>query len=100
MRITEWLKILSAENGSDLYLSTGAPPCVKFQGELKPIAWDIMQPGEIRDIAYEIMDETQQAEFEQELEMNLTQKQQQQLRITRLANPQVPAHLRGRQELP
>ncbi|MAT91000.1 MAG: type IV pili twitching motility protein PilT [Halioglobus sp.] len=71
MRITEWLKILSAENGSDLYLSTGAPPCVKFQGELKPIAWDIMQPGEIRDIAYEIMDETQQAEFEQELEMNL-----------------------------
>ena len=71
MRITEWLKILSTEGGSDLYLSTGAPPCAKFQGELKPIASDIMQPGEIKDIAYEIMDPTQQAEFEQELEMNL-----------------------------
>lgn len=71
MRITEWLKILSAENGSDLYLSTGAPPCAKFQGSLKPIASDILQPGEIRDIAYEIMDGAQQAEFEQELEMNL-----------------------------
>ena len=70
MRITEWLKILSSENGSDLYLSTGAPPCAKFQGQLKPIASDIMQPGEIKDIAYEIMDPTQQAEFEQELEMN------------------------------
>ena len=71
MRITEWLKILSSENGSDLYLSTGAPPCAKFQGQLKPIASDIMQPGEIKDIAYEVMDATQQAEFEKELEMNL-----------------------------
>ncbi len=71
MRITEWLKILSSENGSDLYLSTGAPPCAKFQGQLKPIDSEIMKPGEIKQIAYEIMDPTQQAEFEQELEMNL-----------------------------
>ena len=71
MRITEWLKILSNEGGSDLYLSTGAPPCAKFQGELKPIASESMRPGEIKDIAYEIMDPTQQAEFEKELEMNL-----------------------------
>ncbi len=71
MRIVEWLKILSAQNGSDLYLSTGAPPCAKFEGQLKPIASDILQPGEIKGIAYEIMDETQQAEFEKELEMNL-----------------------------
>ncbi len=71
MRITEWLKILSSEGGSDLYLSTGAPPCAKFQGQLKPIASEIMQPGEIKEIAYELMDATQRAEFEQELEMNL-----------------------------
>ena len=71
VRITEWLKILSTEGGSDLYLSTGAPPCAKFEGELKPIASEIMQPGEIKDIAYELMDPTQQAEFEKELEMNL-----------------------------
>jgi twitching motility protein PilU len=71
VRITEWLKILSAEGGSDLYLSTGAPPCAKFEGHLKPIASDILQPGEIKEIAYEIMDSTQQAEFESELEMNL-----------------------------
>lgn len=71
MRISEWLKILSAEGGSDLYLSTGAPPCAKFQGELKPISSEILQPGEIKGIAYEIMDATQQEEFEKELEMNL-----------------------------
>ena len=71
MRITPWLEILSSKDGSDLYLSTGAPPCGKFQGVLKPIAPDMMGPGEIRDIALEIMDPTQQEEFERELEMNL-----------------------------
>ena len=71
MRIEEWLKYLASENGSDLYLSTGAPPCAKFQGQLKPIGSDILQPGEIREIAIEVMDDTQRAEFEQELEMNL-----------------------------
>jgi twitching motility protein PilU len=71
VRITPWLQHLSSEGGSDLYLSTGAPPCAKFQGQLKPIDSEILQPGEIKQIAYEIMDQTQQAEFEQELEMNL-----------------------------
>ena len=71
MRITQWLKLLASENGSDLYLSTGAPPCAKFQGKLKPIGGDILKPGEIKDIAWEVIDAMQQAEFEQELEMNL-----------------------------
>jgi twitching motility protein PilU len=71
VKIIEWLKILSAENGSDLFLSTGAPPCAKFQGELRPVSSDILQPGEIKEVAYEIMDQVQRAAFEQDLEMNL-----------------------------
>lgn len=71
MRITEWLEILAKKDGSDLYLATGAPPCAKFQGVLKPVGPKILAPGEIKDIAYEIMDSTQQEEFERELEMNL-----------------------------
>jgi len=71
VRIAEWLKILAKEQGSDLYLSTGAPPCAKFQGKLRPIARETLKPGEIRAIAEELMDATQQADFAQELEMNL-----------------------------
>jgi twitching motility protein PilU len=71
LRIREWLEILAGNDGSDLYLSTGAPPCAKFQGQLKPLNKDILGPGEIKDIAYEIMDPTQREEFERELEMNL-----------------------------
>ena len=71
MRIAPWLEILAKKDGSDLYLSTGAPPCAKFQGALKPIAKETLKAGEIKEIAYEIMDKTQQEEFELELEMNL-----------------------------
>jgi twitching motility protein PilU len=71
MRITEWLKTLSSKGGSDLYLTTGAPPCAKFEGKLKPISNEILKPGEVRDIAYEVMDPIQQKTFEEELEMNL-----------------------------
>ncbi|MDV2079799.1 PilT/PilU family type 4a pilus ATPase [Marinobacter xestospongiae] len=71
MGFDDYLKILAVKDGSDLYLSTGAPPCAKFQGTLKPIDRTPLQPGEIKEIAYRIMDQEQIEEFEQELEMNL-----------------------------
>lgn len=71
MRIESWLKTLAERGGSDLYLSTGAPPCAKFDGTLQPIASEVLKPGEIGEIAAEMMDETQQDEFHRELELNL-----------------------------
>ncbi|UDL03266.1 PilT/PilU family type 4a pilus ATPase [Marinobacter sp. CA1] len=71
MGFDDYLKILAVKDGSDLYLSTGAPPCAKFQGTLKPIDRTPLKPGEIKEIAYRIMDQEQIEEFEQELEMNL-----------------------------
>jgi twitching motility protein PilU len=69
--IDNYLNILAKKDGSDLYLSTGAPPCAKFQGVLKPLAQEAYKPGEIEIIANGIMDEQQRATFSQELEMNL-----------------------------
>lgn len=71
MNFNDYLTLLAKNGGSDLFLSTGAPPCAKFHGKLKPLDKDPFTPGEIRDIAYEIMDGEQQKEFDQELEMNL-----------------------------
>ncbi|HEY6530528.1 MAG TPA: PilT/PilU family type 4a pilus ATPase [Cellvibrionaceae bacterium] len=65
------LHILAKKDGSDLYLSTGAPPCAKFQGTLKPLSQDAYKPGEVEAIAMAIMDEEQRKEFARELEMNL-----------------------------
>lgn len=69
--IDGYLKILAQKDGSDLYLSTGAPPCAKFQGALKPLSQTPLKPGEIEIIANAIMDEEQREEFLHELEMNL-----------------------------
>ena len=71
MDFNDYLTILVKNDGSDLYLSTGAPPCAKFHGKLKPIEKTPLSPGMIKDIAYEMMDKKQQLEFEDELEMNL-----------------------------
>lgn len=69
--IDQYLNILAKKDGSDLYLSTGAPPCAKFQGTLKPLAQTPFTGGQIEEIANAIMDSKQRKEFEEELEMNL-----------------------------
>jgi len=71
MDLNPMLKILATQDGSDLYLSTGAPPCAKFNGVLKPLSAEPLKPGEVAAIADSIMDGAQRADFERELEMNL-----------------------------
>ncbi|HUE94713.1 PilT/PilU family type 4a pilus ATPase [Pseudomonas sp.] len=71
MDLSAMLKILSSQDGSDLYLSTGAPPCAKFNGVLKALSAEPLKAGEVAAIADAVMDNAQRDEFERELEMNL-----------------------------
>src|SRR3990167_6049643 len=71
MDIHSMLKILASQDGSDLYLSTGAPPCAKFNGVLKALSQEALKAGEVAAIAESVMDVAQREEFERELEMNL-----------------------------
>ncbi|EAQ96593.1 PilT/PilU family type 4a pilus ATPase [Congregibacter litoralis] len=69
--IDTYLTILAQKDGSDLYLSTGAPPSGKFQGTLIPMSKTPYKSGEIEAIANAIMDEEQREAFARDLEMNL-----------------------------
>jgi len=71
MDLHAMLKILSSQDGSDLYLSTGAPPCAKFNGVLKALSSEPLKAGAVAEIADGVMDAAQREEFERELEMNL-----------------------------
>jgi twitching motility protein PilU len=71
MLIKKYLEILAKHDGSDLYLSTGAPPSGKFQGILKPLSKEPLMPGQIAEMIKEVMDEDQKKEFEHELELNM-----------------------------
>ena len=71
MEFEKMLHQLASQDGSDLYLATGAPPSAKFQGELVTLSDVCFKPGEVRAIAEAIMDKEKKAEFELKLEMNL-----------------------------
>ena len=71
MDFKDYLKILVNHDGSDLYLTVGAPPAAKFHGTLKPLEKTMLSKERIKDIAYSLMDDEQQKDFEQKPEMNL-----------------------------
>ncbi|MGX5175203.1 PilT/PilU family type 4a pilus ATPase [Aliikangiella sp. IMCC44653] len=71
MELLDYLKILTEKDGSDLFLSTGAPPSAKFHGRLMAIDRRILEPGDVKAMADALMDEEQRAAFETRPEMNL-----------------------------
>ncbi|MDB3932878.1 PilT/PilU family type 4a pilus ATPase [Luminiphilus sp.] len=71
MDFEDCLKTMAREGGSDLYLTTGAPPSAKFNGELRPLSSDALPPGRTKELANQLMDDRQRREFDEKLEMNL-----------------------------
>ncbi|RLA45746.1 MAG: type IV pili twitching motility protein PilT [Gammaproteobacteria bacterium] len=71
MQFNDLLKMIVDRDGSDLYLSTGAPASMKIQGKLTVVSDRAYNAGEVKDIAYSIMDADQIAAFEKKPEMNL-----------------------------
>ncbi len=71
MELNNFLRVLVARDGSDLYLTAGAPPAAKFQGSLKALSKERMTPEQLERIANQLMDEEQRQQFQQKPEMNL-----------------------------
>lgn len=71
MEFKDYLKILVQHDGSDLYLTCGAPPAAKFQGTLKPLENIKLNNERLKEIADSIMDNDQRSSFEHVPEMNL-----------------------------
>ena len=71
MELNDLLKTMIEKEGSDLYLTTNAAPTVKAFGRLTPIREQILSRGDVRRMAYDIMDSEQKSAFEKMLEMNL-----------------------------
>ena len=57
MDFEDCLKTIAREGGSDLYLTTGAPPSAKFNGELRPLSSDALPPGRTKELANQLMDD-------------------------------------------
>ncbi len=71
MKLHDFLKTMVTHDASDLYITVAAPPAAKFHGKLKALGKDPLSPEEVKQIAYDIMDDEQINEFESKPEMNL-----------------------------
>lgn len=72
MTYNDYLRILAQKDGSDLYLTVGAPPAAKFSGTLRAIDKAALKAEDTKRIADEIMNQEQRSEFEKKPEMNLS----------------------------
>ena len=69
--LTHYLHLMAKQRASDCFFSAGAPPSIKIEGSTVHIG-DVALSGEhVRTMAYSVLNDRQQKEFEATLEMNL-----------------------------
>ena len=71
MELTAFLTLMAEKKASDVFLSPGAPPSIKIQGVTAHMGETPLSAEQVRGMAYSVMSERQQREFESTLEMNL-----------------------------
>lgn len=64
------LRMMKSKNGSDLYITAGAPPSMKIDGKLTPVAKQKLMPEHTQELTRAIMNDKQIAEFESTNECN------------------------------
>lgn len=67
--IDKWLKQLHQENGSDLFITVGAPPCIKVHGRIRPINREPLNKDAATNIVMGTMSDEQAAQFREEREL-------------------------------
>ena len=72
MDLTPYLRMMVEQNASDLFLSVGAPPALKAEGETRILAAPVLASQTLGEVADSLLDGRQKQEFERKHEMNLT----------------------------
>ena len=71
MELVAYFKLMAEHAASDLFLSAGARPSLKIDGETRHIGEVRLTSPQVHDMAFSVMSEKQQKEFESTFEMNL-----------------------------
>jgi twitching motility protein PilT len=71
--LSELLHKLSEVGGSDLHITTGAPPLVRVHGEIRPLdGYRPLTSGETKQLAYSVLTDAQKHRFEENLELDFS----------------------------
>jgi len=71
VELTQFLHMMAQKKASDIFFSVGAPPNLKIDGVTMHLGETPLSPETVRDLAYSVMNDKQQGEFEATMEMNL-----------------------------
>jgi twitching motility protein PilT len=71
--MADLLQILVERGGSDLHLTSGAPPQIRIAGKLLPLTqFEVLNPQDTQRLAYSVLNEGQKQKFEEESELDLS----------------------------
>jgi twitching motility protein PilT len=73
VNMADLLQILVERGGSDLHLTSGAPPQIRISGKLVPLTqFEPLLPQDTQRLAYSVLNEAQKQKFEEESELDLS----------------------------
>lgn len=72
MNLNELLAFCVQQGASDLHLSAGLPPMVRVDGDVRRIDLPAMDPAQVNALICAVMSESQQAEYESDLEIDFS----------------------------
>lgn len=71
-RLDSFLNLVLEQQASDLYIISGAPPMIRYNGDLVPIRYRTLTEIECSRLLFEIIDDEQKHEFEQTQDMDFS----------------------------
>ncbi len=72
MELNRYLMLMPRYQASDLFFSAGAPVGIKINGRVRMIEPERkLEAQQVRELAYSVLSDAQQAEFERNLELNV-----------------------------
>lgn len=72
MDITELLAFSVENNASDLHLSTGSPPLIRVDGDVRKLNIPAFNESDVNALVYDIMNDRQRKEYEANLEVDFS----------------------------
>lgn len=72
MDITELLAFSVQHNASDLHLSTGSPPLIRVDGDVRKLNIPVFDAKDVNALVYDIMNDRQRKEYEENLEVDFS----------------------------
>src|ERR1041384_248407 len=68
--LSELLRKMIEQGGSDLHITTNSAPMVRVHGVLRPLEYPELSPAETKQLAYSVLTDAQKHRFEETLELD------------------------------